>query len=86
MDLVKYTTDENAYSNTQRVESNCNTLQFINYGTNDVLINNVIPLITNQTFTIEGNAGEICVRTFTLAFIDTGGTNNCVVIKKNYLK
>lgn len=85
MELIKYSTDEQAYSSTQRVESQCNTLQFINYGTNQVLINNVIPLITNQTCTFEGNTYELNVRTYTISFVDTGGTNNCVVIKKNYL-
>jgi len=84
MAYQKYSIDITSYQKTQQVSSDCNTLQFVNLGTNAVTINNAITLITNQTFTIEGNENEICTTTFLLTFA-TGGTSNCAVIKKNFV-
>ena len=82
--LRKYDIDITAYQVTQQVKSNCNSIQFINLGTSNVTINQNITLITNQTFTIEGNENEECVGVFLLTF-DNLGTNNCAVIKKNFV-
>jgi hypothetical protein len=82
--LRKYDIDITSYSQTQQVKSNCNSIQFVNLGTSTVTINQNITLITNQTFTIEGNDNEICVGIFLLTF-DNLGTNNCSVIKKNFV-
>jgi len=65
------------------VTSNCNSITFINYGTNQVTIESVV-LQQNQSLAIDGNAGEIIHKQF-LATFSGAGTNNLVTIKKNYL-
>jgi len=65
------------------ITTNCNSITFINYGTNQVKIESVI-LLQNQSFSIDGNAGEIMHKQF-LATFTGAGTNNLVTIKKNYL-
>jgi hypothetical protein len=65
------------------VTSNCNSITFINYGSNQVTIESVV-LQQNQSLAIDGNAGEIMHKQF-LATFSGAGTNNLVTIKKNYL-
>ena len=82
--LQKYETAVLQYSNTQFVQSNCNSITFYNVGTSTLLIEQSIPLANGQTFTITGNENEICVKQFLITF--TGeGTNNAVIIKKFYI-
>ena len=65
------------------ITSNCNSITFINYGTNSVTIESVV-LAQNQSLSIDGNAGEIMNKQF-LATFTGSGTNNLVTIKKNYI-
>ena len=77
-DVNFITYDQNGF-----VTSNCNSITFINYGTNQVTIESVV-LQQNQSLAIDGNAGEIMQKQF-LATFTGAGTNNLVTIKKNYL-
>ncbi len=72
------------YSRTQFIDSNCNSITFINYGTSLATIEQSIQLANGQSFTIEGNENEICVKQFLITF-SGAGTNNVVVVKKNYI-
>ena len=65
------------------ITSNCNSITFINYGSNQVTIESVV-LLQNQSLSIDGNAGEIMNKQF-LATFSGAGTNNLVTIKKNYI-
>jgi hypothetical protein len=65
------------------ITSNCNSITFINYGSNQVTIESVV-LLQNQSLSIDGNAGEIMNKQF-LATFTGAGTNNLVTIKKNYI-
>ena len=65
------------------VTSDCNSILFINYGSNPVTIEGVT-LQQNQSLNIEGNQGEYTSRRF-LAVFNGGGTNNLVTVKKNYI-
>ena len=65
------------------ITSNCNSITFINYGSNQVTIESVV-LLQNQSLSIDGNAGEIINKQF-LATFSGAGTKNLVTIKKNYL-
>ena len=82
--MQKFDIDIVSYQTTQQVVSNCNSIQFINIGTSNLIINNSLTLITNQTFTVEGNEGELCVATFLIKF-DNSGTNSVTVVRKNFL-
>jgi hypothetical protein len=68
------------------VYSDCNSITFLNQGTNDILIDQVIQLSFGQSFVIEGNEREICRHRFYVAFIDTGGTNGAAIIRKSYIQ
>lgn len=82
--VLKYTTDFYTVDVSQYVVTDCNTVTFINYGTSVVTIENV-PLQTNQSLTITGNAGEITNQKFFVNFGTSTTGNNCVVIRKRYI-
>jgi hypothetical protein len=80
VDINMITYDANGY-----ITTDCNSILFVNYGTNAVQIDQVI-LQQNQSFQIEGNVGEFLTTRLLATFINTGGSNNLVSVKKNYLK
>jgi ATP-dependent Lon protease len=80
---IEYDVNFITYDQNGFVTSNCNSITFINYGSNTVTIESVV-LTQNQSLTIDGNAGEIMHKQF-LATFTGAGTNNLVTIKKNYL-
>ena len=84
IDVVKYATDFYTVDVSQYVETDCNTITFVNYGTSVVNIENV-PLQTNQSFSISGNAGEITTQKFFVNFGTSTTGNNCVIIRKRYI-
>lgn len=79
IDINFITYDQNGF-----ITTDCNSILFINYGTNAVQIESVV-LQQNQSFQIEGNAGEFLQTRLLATFINTGGTNNLVSVKKNYI-
>ena len=83
-DLVKYDVSFITYDVSGYVTSDCNSILFINYGTNAVQIESVV-LQQNQCLQIEGNQGEFTSRRFFANFINSGGYNNLVTVKKNYV-
>jgi len=82
--LQKYEIAVLQYSNTQFVQTFCNSITFYNVGTSTLLIEQSIPLANGQTFTITGNDNEICVKQILVTFSGEG-TNNAVIIKKFYI-
>jgi hypothetical protein len=44
-----------------------------------------VTLQQNQSLQIEGNQGEFTTRRFFANFINSGGFNNLVTVKKNYI-
>jgi hypothetical protein len=80
---VEYDINTIAYDTPGNVTTNCNSITFVNYGTNLVTIGGVVLLQQNQSFSIDGNAGEIINKSFYVNFTGSG-TNNLVTIKKNY--
>jgi hypothetical protein len=78
VDLNFITYDTNGF-----ITTDCNSILFINYGTNAVQIESVV-LQQNQSLNIEGNAGEFLQTRLLATFINTGGSNNLVSVKKNY--
>jgi len=83
-DLINYDVSFITYDVSGYVTTNCNSILFINYGSNAVQIESVT-LQQNQSLNIEGNQGEVTTRQFFAKFIDTGGFNNLVTVKKNYI-
>jgi hypothetical protein len=82
--LIKYDVNFITYDTNGYITTDCNSILFINYGTNAVQIESVI-LQQNQSFQIEGNAGEFLTTRLLATFVNTGGTHNLVSVKKNYI-
>ena len=71
-----------AYNTAQSIPTDCNSIIFINSGTTNAVIENVI-LAPSQSFVIDGN--ELEFTTVTLQINFTGaGQNNLIVVKKIY--
>jgi len=83
-EILRFATDFYTVDLSQYVNSDCNTITFINYGLPVVTIENV-PLQQNQSLTITGNAGELTNQKFFVNFGTSTTGNNCVVIRKRYL-
>lgn len=81
---IYFDVDYKAYYQSGQVFSDCNSMQFINYGTAPVTIDSSIVLQQGQSWGISSNAGEITHKQFTVVF--GTGTANLVVARKNYLK
>jgi len=80
--LIKYRIDfQNIYKG-QQVESNCNEIGFKNLGTATVMVGSV-PLLSNQSFTVNGNLGEIDITVYNIQF--QGGTKNLLITRKMYV-
>jgi hypothetical protein len=84
MPRKKYSLSIQVYSQAQQIMPGYNSIQFINTGTSNVIINNQLTLITNQTFTSEDNMDRECDTQLSLSF-DNLGTNQCVVLTKNLI-
>jgi len=64
------------------VESNCVDIEFINYGTGILFINDVIELAQNQTWKAGGNSGEIDRTIYRVKF--GAGTTKATAIRRIY--
>lgn len=83
--LIRFECDFQQVSTNKYVDTECNSITFINYGVNQVSIESVI-LLQNQQLAIEGNAGEFTKQRFLLNFGTATPTgNNVVVIRKRYI-
>jgi hypothetical protein len=81
---IKYDVNMITYDTIGYITTDCNSILFVNYGTNAVQIDSIV-LQQNQSFQIDGNAGEFLMTRLLATFINTGGTNNLVSVKKNYI-
>ena len=82
--LIKFNTDFQIVSSGKQIASNCCDIIFFNLGSNEVIVE-LMPLMQSQSFTIQGNIGELNVSNYNINFIDTGGTNSLLIIRKYYL-
>ena len=83
--MKKYEVNFLQYSKQQIVqEKNCNTIQFVNNGTSNIIINQSATIIPGASLNIEGNENEIVITPFNIAF-SGAGTNNCLVIVKTFV-
>ena len=80
----KFYIETKVFYTSQNISSDCNDITFINQGTTNFTIMDVL-LLPNQSLRITGNAGEIDTTQYILTFdtlISTG--NLCTVIRKLY--
>ena len=81
---TKYEIDFFGVITSQYVESNCNSLVFINKGTSNVTIENVL-LFPSQSLAIDGNLTEYTNQRFFVNFGTSTTGNNCVILRKRYI-
>jgi hypothetical protein len=87
MALKEYDITFQGYATSSFIQTNCNSVTFTNLGTATAYIDQLVPLLQNQSLTIDGNECEITRHIFQVTF-DTsvsGATNNLLVILKSYL-
>ena len=82
--ILKFDCDFMQVGMTKYVDTNCNSVTFINYGVPPVQIE-AVTLQQNQQLTIEGNAGEYTEQRFLVNFGTSVTGNNVVVIRKRYI-
>jgi hypothetical protein len=80
--LVPVEVVNKAYYVSGQVITDCNSILFINYGSEPVTIDAAIILQQNQSWGVDGNAGEIMTQQFTAIFGTGGGTQSLVVTRK----
>ena len=78
--MTNYTPVFIAYNTAQSIPTDCNSLIFINLGTTNAIIENVV-LAPSQSFVIDGNENEYTNATLQVNFTGAG-QNNLVVVKK----
>jgi hypothetical protein len=78
--MTHYTPVFIAYNTAQSIPTDCNSIIFINSGTTNAVIENVI-LAPSQSFVIDGNELEYTTATLQINFTGAG-QNNLVVVKK----
>jgi len=66
------------------IESNCADITFTNYGTVNVIVNDVVILATNQSITISANRGEIDRTIYRVRYVSGAGTRNAIVVRRIY--
>jgi hypothetical protein len=81
---TRYYVEVKQYSTTAYISSDCSTITFINYGSNDVNISGIV-LNQGQQLTIEGNVNEIDTTIYQANFSTSISPNNSLtVIRKLY--
>lgn len=79
IDILNYTSDNS-------VRSDCSDITFYNNGTAQIVINNAVTLIANQSLTINANENEIDRTIYNFRFDTTGGQDySLVVFRKVYI-
>lgn len=82
MKCVKYTTETKIITVNGQVDSNCNSIIFLNTGTNNVFIDG-IRVTPGTSINIAGNFGEMLIKAYSIKF--TGGNQSLTIIYKRYL-
>lgn len=81
---VQYITESKIFTANGQTDTNANSVLFINTGNANVTIDG-LTLQPSQSWAIDGNFGEICVKVYHFQFV-TGATNPALtVIYKRYL-
>lgn len=82
--MQKYKIDFLSYVNDDAVMSNCADITFLNTGTATVVINDTLPLLTNQQVSFTANRGEIDLTTYRFSFKGPAD-KSLIVFRKVYV-
>lgn len=83
MSCQKYITETKIYSANNQTATNCNSIIFINTGSVNCAVDNVV-LQPSQSLAIDGNRDEMLVKVYDFNF--TAGTNpQLTIVYKRYI-
>ena len=83
MACQQYITETKIYSANNQTDTNCNSVIFINTGSVNVTVDNVV-LQPSQSLTIDGNRDEMNVKVYNFNF--AAGTNpQLTIVFKRYI-
>lgn len=68
----------------QYVKSDCSDITFLNTGTSNVVLNQAITILPNQSVQFNCNKDEIDVTNYNI-FFSGAGANSCTIIRKLYV-
>jgi len=83
MACQRYITETKIFYSNNQTDSNCNSIIFINSGSVNVTVDNVV-LAPNQTLAIDGNKDEMNVKVYEFNFA-SGSNPQLTVVFKRYL-
>lgn len=68
----------------QYIKSDCSDITFLNTGTSNVILNQAITILPNQSVQFNCNQNEIDTTNYNIFFRGTG-SNSCTIIRKLYV-
>jgi len=80
-DYIQYITETKIFFQTGSTPSNCNSILFVNTGIINVIIDG-LQLVPNQSWTVDGNQGEINLKTYYFTFASGAGAGLTVIYKR----
>jgi len=80
-DCRKYITETKVILSNGSTDSNCNSILFVNTGTNNVTIDG-LTLVPNQSWEVSGNKDEINVKTYYFTFSSATGSALTIIYKR----
>jgi hypothetical protein len=83
MPCQQYITETKLFYSNSQTDTNCNSIIFINSGSVNVSVDNVI-LTPNQTLAIDGNRDEMLVKVYEFNFA-AGSNPQLTVVFKRYI-
>jgi hypothetical protein len=83
MTCRQYITETKLFYSNNQTDTNCNSIIFINSGSVNVSVDNVI-LAPNQTLAIDGNRDEMLVKVYEFNFA-AGSNPQLTVVFKRYI-
>ena len=84
MGCQRYITETKIFYANNQTDSNCNSIIFINSGSVNVTLDNVV-LAPNQTLAIDGNKDEMNVKIYEFSFA-AGSNPQLTVVYKRYIQ
>lgn len=81
MSCRQYITETKIFTSGSQTDSNCNSLLFVNTGTDPVNIDGLV-LQPSQSWAIEGNQDEILIKVYSFSFTGSTGPNLTVIFKR----
>lgn len=82
--IIRYITETKIFDLAGQSDSNCNSILFINTGNTPVNVDG-IRIQAGQSFAVDGNRGELLVKTYSFSFEDITKNPNLTIVFKRYL-